>query len=80
MESVILSTPLLLVGFGLALALCAFGFVKRTGYVIPIVSGVIFTATFTYALLLGATMREVLIVTLVFLAVNMTAFAKGGKQ
>ena len=80
MESMILSTPLLLVGFGLALALCAFAFFKRTGYVIPIISAVIFTATFTYALLLGATMREVLIVTLVFLAVNMTAFAKGGRQ
>ena len=80
MESVILGTPFLCVIFGVALALCVFGIVRRAGYVVRIIAAAVFVAAFTYALLLGATMREVLIVTLVFLAVNMSGFAKGGKQ
>lgn len=79
MESVILQTPLLIVGFGIAIALCVFGIVRRSGYAVHIVSAAVFAVTFTIALLMGAGMQEVLIVTLVFLLLNMTGYVRGGK-
>ena len=80
MESVILETPLLLVGYGIAFALCVFGIFKRAGYAVHIVSAAIFIAAFTFTLLLGAGMQEALIVTLIFLSLNMTGYVRGGNK
>ena len=80
MDRVILQTPLLLIGFGKALALSVLGIVKRAGYVLHIAAAAVFVAMFALSLLWGAGMQEVLIVTLVFLALSMTGYAGGDKR
>lgn len=83
MESVIFSSTLLLVLYGIAIILCVFDLIKRaSGYVFPVISAVIFTGTTIYALILGAGYEEVGIVTLVFLLLNAGAYVRnrGDKQ
>lgn len=75
MDSVILSSPLLLVLYDVAMLICIFDLIKRvTGYIFPILSAVIFVATTVYAILLGAGYVEVSIVVLIFLALNLGVF------
>ncbi len=82
MESVILSSPILLVLYILSLLLSLYDVVRKTsGYVFPLLSALVFTGTTAYALILGAGFEETGLVVLIFLAVNLGAFAKtGGKK
>ncbi len=59
MESVILSTPLLLCGYAAAFALCIFSVVKRAGFFCTALAAVLFVAASACALLLGAQLTEV---------------------
>lgn len=70
MESVILSSPMLLCGYAVALALCAFAIIRKTGFVITAISVIIFVATTTCALLFGATLTEVSVCALCFFIFN----------
>lgn len=75
MESVIFSSPLLLVLYGVAILMCIFDLIKRdSGYIFPMLSAAIFVGTTIYALLLGAGYAEISIVILVFLALNLSVF------
>ena len=79
-DSVIFNTPALLILFGAALVLAAAGLIKRTGYILPALSAAVAAAASTYALLLGAEMREVLVFILLLLAIHLTAFASGRQK
>lgn len=70
MESVILATPIVLAGFITAFALMAACFVKKVHFVVLAVSLLIFIASASYAVLLGATLGEVGTVSLIFFLVS----------
>lgn len=71
-SSVIFNSPILLVLYGLALAIALFELVNRsTGFVLPIVSLAIVIGTSIYAILLGATLFEIAIIVLVFLLLSL---------
>ena len=70
MESVILSSPVLLCGYIAALALCVVGIVKKTGFWLT-------AGTSIYALLSGATLEEAGIAAIIFLCVNIAALPRG---
>lgn len=80
MDIVLFTNPILLVLFGIAIALCAVDVFRKSGYAFRIASGVVFVGALVYALLLGASMQEVLLVTLVMFALNLTAFFNGGSR
>lgn len=77
MESVILETPILLCGFALALALCVFSLFKKLHLAFGIAAALIFSATATYALLLGAELYEVALCAVIFFAANLIPSLKG---
>ena len=77
MESVILETPILLCGFALALVLCAFSLFKKLHFAFGIAAALIFSATATYALLLGAELYEVALCAVVFFITNLSPSLKG---
>ena len=69
---VILNSPLLLILYGVALAMVIFELItKTTGYVLPLIAFAIVIGATIYALLIGAGLFEVAIVILVFLLLNM---------
>ena len=71
-ESVILQTPLALVLFGIALALCLFDrHYKATGGVVTLISTALAVGATVYALLMGASLVECATVLMVFLLANM---------
>ena len=71
-ESVILSTPLLWMLFGIALALCLFDKSSRsTKGILTAASAVVVVAACAIALILGARMEEVITVLLAFLLMGM---------
>ena len=76
MESVIITTPILLIGYGAALILGVIEIFK------PALSAAFFIASTVYAVLLGATYEEIMIVILLFLFVNIITFGihKGGRK
>lgn len=77
-ESVLLNTPLGLALFVVAALLNVFDIKYRaSGYVFGLVAAVLFTAGLTYSLLMGVTMQEVLIVALIFFALNLNSFKEG---
>ncbi len=79
MESIIFSTPLLLILYGVALFLSIFDLFRRaSGYLFSILSALLFTGATCYALLLGASYEEAGLVTLVFLALHLAAHARSG--
>lgn len=85
MESVILSSPILMVGYGLAILFCLFDLFKHaTGFVFPIISLVLCTATTVAALVMGASLQEAAIAVMIFAALNLTVYlghkGKGGKK
>ncbi|MGN0813790.1 MAG: hypothetical protein ACI4MH_00985 [Candidatus Coproplasma sp.] len=71
MDSVILETPILLCGFAAALGLNLFALVKKLRTVAILISTVLFVATATCSLLLGASLYEVAICAVAFFAVNL---------
>lgn len=81
MESVILSTPILWIGYAIALFLCLFEIFKRaTGHVFSVLSLALVLGNTVYALILNASLYEVGIVILIFLAVNLIPNLKGGRN
>ena len=70
-EIVILNSPLLLLLYGLALAVNIFDLVKKTGGILPVLSACLVVGTSAYALLLGAGFYEVATVILAFLLLNL---------
>lgn len=79
MESVILSTPLLWIGYGIALFLCLFEISKKsTGHVFSVISLLLVLGNTVYALILSASYYEAGIVILIFLAINLIPVIKGG--
>lgn len=70
-EIIILNSPLLLLLYGLALALNLFDLVKKTGMVLPVLSACLVVGTSAYALLLGAGLYEVATVIIAFLLLNL---------
>lgn len=80
MESVILTTPLLVVLYAVALIFGLIGLKKQAGMVAPSLSVILCLLTSGYALLKGASLFEVAIVLLVFLAVNLLIFMRKGEK
>ena len=80
-ESVIFNTPILLIGYALALGLCILSIKGRIGgYVIPILSAFTCVVTTTYALLKGAGLYEVSMAVMIFLFLNLVVYRKGGEE
>lgn len=81
-DSVILHTPVLWIGFTIALILCLIGLVwSKTGYILPILSVVATTVFVVLSFLFGASYMEVGSVVLLFLCLNLISYAiKGGKR
>lgn len=72
MDSVILQTPLALVIYGIALALCLFDrHYKATGGMATLISTALAVVATVYALLMGASLVECATVLMVFLLANM---------
>ena len=79
-ESVIFNTPILLIGYALALGLCILSIKGRIGgYIVPILSVFTCMATTTYALLKGADLYEVGMMVMIFLLLNLSVYRKGGE-
>ncbi len=71
-ESVILSTPLLLILLGLALGLCLYDrHYRATRGAFTLISAFLAIAACGYSLILGAQAREIITVLLAFLALNL---------
>jgi len=80
-ESVLLNSPVLLIGYDLALFFCVFDLVKRSsGYVFPVISIVLCVITTVGAYLLGCSHQEISSVILIFLILNLTVFIKKGDK
>ena len=69
--SVILNSPIMLILYGIALALCLFDIRKKTGFLLPFLSALIVVGTSAYALLSGAGLFETASVIAVFLLLNL---------
>ena len=81
MESVILSSPIIIIGYILALALCLFALLKRAHISVTVISVGLFAASSAYALLRGADLYEVGAVCCVFFIINLLPlWKKGGKD
>ena len=69
---VVFNHPLILVLYGIALALALFElFSKLTGYVLPIISFAIVVGASIYGLLVGAGLLEIAIYLAIFLLINL---------
>ena len=69
---VVFNHPLILVLYGIALALALFElFSKLTGYVLPIISFAIVVGASIYGLLVGAGLLEIAIYLVIFLLINL---------
>lgn len=80
-ESVIFNSPLLLIGYGIALLFCVFDLKKHaSGMLFPALSVIIFSIVTVTGLLMGADMRETALMILLFLACNLTVYGRGGGQ
>lgn len=78
MESVILTNPVIIIGFIISLVLCIFAVIKKAHYVVTVISVIIFVSTATYALLCGADLYEVGAVASVFFIINLIPKRKRG--
>jgi TRAP-type C4-dicarboxylate transport system permease small subunit len=82
-ESVILNSPILILGYGFALFFCIFDlFTHSSGYVMPTISMLLCAATIVYSFFLGAALIEICIAVLIFLIINISAIRgkKGGDK
>lgn len=77
MESVILSTPILLCGYAAAFALAVFCAVRRAGFLLTAAAALLFAAASAYALLLGAQLIEVAAAAVALFAVCMLPLWRG---
>jgi len=72
MESVILQTPLAMVLYGIALALCLFDrHYKASNGILTLISTALAVVSTVYALLIGAPLTECATVLMVFMLANM---------
>ena len=78
-ESVIFNSSLILMLYGLALAIDLIGLIKKTGLFLPVLSGFIVVGTTAYALLNGAGLYEAAFVILIFLLINLRT-ARGTEE
>lgn len=70
-ESVIFGSPILMVLYGLALAVTIFEKVKRTGAVLPWIAAIIVMVTSGLAIVMGASLQETAAVIVLFIIVNL---------
>ncbi|MBE7088480.1 MAG: DUF2254 domain-containing protein [Clostridiales bacterium] len=72
MEGVLFNSPIILGGFALALTILIFELrTNSTGYFLPVLSVLLSIAVIIYAILLGATLQEIVIVLLLFVIINL---------
>ncbi len=71
MESVILTSPVCLIGFIISLTLCIYAIVKKTHVAVTVLAVALFTLTVIYTLLKGANMYETGAVAVLFFIVNL---------
>ena len=72
MEGVLFSSPIILGGFALALTILIFELrTNSTGYFLPVLSVLLSIAVIIYAILLGATLQEIVIALLLFVIINL---------
>lgn len=80
MESVILSSPLLLCLYGAALFFCIFDAVKHSsGYAFSVISAGLFVSATVCAILFSAGLLEIGSVSLLFLIIHLLALRAGGE-
>lgn len=82
-ESVILTSPVLILGYGVALFLCIFDLITHSsGYVMPVFSIFLCVAMILFSLYLGASLMEICIVVLIFLLLNLLGICNntGGER
>ena len=77
MESIILTTPIVLIGFITAFALLCACFLKKTHAVVLALSMLIFIASASYAVLAGAALAEVGTVSMIFFLVSAVVYVRG---
>lgn len=80
MESVIFSSPFLIVLYCVALFFSIVGLKNKTGVILSSVSVALCLLTTGYALFKGATLLETAIVLLIFLIINLIGFGEEGKN
>ncbi|HIU61147.1 MAG TPA: hypothetical protein IAB69_00660 [Candidatus Coproplasma excrementigallinarum] len=80
MESVILQTPILLCGFAAAFALGVLCLAKKLPFAVNVCALFLFSATSSYALLLGAWLDELAICAVVFFIINLVPLCGRGKK
>ena len=76
MKSVILTNPIIIIGFIISFALCIFALVKKARIPVTASSAVIFALTVTYALLAGADLYETGAAASVFLIIHLLSLRK----
>ena len=76
-DCVILTSPVLLALYGLALALTLFEKWRRTGPVLPWVAAILVMVTSGLSLVMGASLLETATVIVVFLIVNLIGQREG---
>lgn len=77
-DSVVLNDPVVLIGYIVALALCAVAFVKNAHWTVSVISALIFAAVTAYALSVGASLYELGAVAALFFAVRILPIEKEG--
>lgn len=78
MDSVILTNPVIIIGFIVSLALQIFALVKKAHISVTVISTAIFVLTVAYALLKGANLYETGAVAAVFMIINLLLLWKRG--
>lgn len=79
MESVILSSPLILSLYIIAFGLSVFGLVKKAGFPITLVAVLLFAGITAYALISGATLYEAGTVAVLFFIMQLLDRAWGNQ-
>lgn len=74
MESIFFTTPILWIGYAIALFLCIFDLLRKTSGIFSAISLVIVAGTTAYALLLGADLLEAGFVVMCFLVLNLSRY------
>lgn len=78
MNTVLLSDPIIITGFVIALSIDIFGLIKKCGVVFAALGYLVFVSTCAYALIAGASLYEVGAVATVFFIVNLLPLWKKG--
>ncbi|MBQ7226814.1 MAG: hypothetical protein IJX05_00255 [Clostridia bacterium] len=80
-NSVILNSPIILVLLGVAVLLSVFNAVKRPKtFIIALIALVLVVVAITYAIIMKASLQEVIIVLLLFVVLNLFGFKKEERE